>query len=53
MNLKDLEGSGRDLIEALCQNLPTVAEKSYEKLPDIQCSSRDPNQAPTEYHSAA
>jgi hypothetical protein len=53
-NLKDLEGSHRDLIEVLSQNLPGDTEKTAKHL--IQhawCLGLDSNQASPKHKSRA
>jgi hypothetical protein len=50
--VKDLEGSGRDIIGVLSLNLEGT-EENYESVQDSRCFGRDSNQAPPEYESRA
>jgi hypothetical protein len=46
---KDLEGSGRGLIDVLPRLLPRRAEENHEIPENSRCSSLDSNKAPQEF----
>jgi hypothetical protein len=52
MNYKDLEGSGRGLIQVLPRHMPKGTEENYENFRhDSRCPGRDSNRAPLKYEN--